>query len=408
MTPEQIAQLLADLRKANEQLIAGQGVASEHKEKIAKIEKALETSEVENQKLMASIAAKDKEQTAIKERMDNLEKTAKRFPNGSSEKEQANVVMKAFEKYIQHGPLRMTDDERKLLAGVTSENSELKTMQTDVDPDGGYLAPPEYLMEILKKITLISPIRQFARVRKVSSPTERVLRRDSLVTSYWTVEGASTFTGSNSKYGMPEIPLHSLTGEVTITTKNLWGSAFNIENEINSDLIEEFARAESEAFVDGNGKSKPQGILNNSDIETVNSGVANGLVFDNFHSLYGKIKTGYKPVYGMTRLTVSVVRKMKDSMGQYLWQAGNVAAGIPNTINGEPYIEVPHLDEIGANKYPVMYGDLNKGYMIADGLTLAILRNPYRLSGKVIFTAERFVGGQVVMPEAIKLLKCSL
>ena len=407
MDEKQIAQLLADLRKANEQLVAGQGVASEHKEKISKIEKALEANEAENAKLVAAIAAKDKAAGELKDRIDGMEKTLKRFPNGSTEVGQASMAMKAFEKYVHYGAGKLTDDERKLLADVTSENSEIKTLSTDVDPDSGYLAPAEYLLEILKKITLISPVRQFARVRKVSAPSQRMFRRDTLVTSYWTGE-AKTFVASNSKYAMPEIPLHSLTGEVNITTKDLFGSAFNMENEINLDLIEEFARAESESFVTGNGKSKPSGFTLNSDIEVVNSGVANGIVADNFDSLYGKIKTGYKPIYGMNRLTISVIRKMKDSMGRYLFEQGNLAAGIPNQIKGDPYVEMPHMPDIGANLYPIVYGDFSKGYQIVDGLTLAILRNPYRTSGLVIFTAERFVGGQVVMPEALKLLKCSL
>lgn len=406
MDPIELKKLVDEVRKANEALEAGKGNAAELTAKIAKMEAKLNEAETENQKLVGSLAAKDKADAAMAEKIAGLEKTMHRFPAGSPQAAQASAEMKAFEKYVHLGKSAMTPEEHKLLQASTFENSELKTMQTNVDPDGGFLAPAEYLLEILKNITLISPIRQFARVRKISAPAQRLFRRNTLVGSYWTGE-AQNFTPSNSKYGMPEIPLHSLTGEVQITTKDLYGSAFNMENEINSDLVESFAATESAAFINGNGKAKPLGIMASPDVEVVNSGVANGIVADNFDSLYGKIKTGYMPIYGMNRLTISVIRKMKDSQGRYLFEAGNLAAGIPNQIKGERYVEMPHMPDIGAGLLPIMYGDLGKGYQIVDGLTLSILRNPYRTSGSVIFTAERFVGGQVVLPEAIKFLKCS-
>lgn len=406
---------IAKLRESSAALDAGAKHIGELKAKVEEMEKKLEPMEAENQKLVAEIGLKNKQVSDTKERLDTLEKQLHRIPNGSEEAAARKMQMKTMEKFLV-GLSSMTDEERMLMPSVNMSNElrahlasqvqEGKSLRTDIDPSGGFLAPPEYILEINKKITLVSPIRQYAKVRPVSAPEARSFRRDTLVTSYWPGE-AQTFTPSQSIYGRDDILAHSLIGEVQITTKDLWSSAFNMESEINADLAEEFARNESQKFVVGTGKGQPEGFMNNPNVEVSNSGIANDIAFDNFHTLYGLIKTGYNPIYGGNRHTIARIRKMKDGVGRYLWEAGNVAAKIPNTINGDPYIEIPHMDDIGSNKYPIVYGDFSKGYLIVDGLQIIVIRNPFRTSGYVIFTAERFVGGKVIMPEAIKLLKCS-
>jgi HK97 family phage major capsid protein len=393
MEEKEINSLVGELRKTNEALEAGAKNTGELKEKLAKIETRLDASETENQKLVAKLAAQEKSAAEEKAQYENLEKLAKRMPNGSEAAAGAKAQLKAFEHYIRHGKEALSAEEVKFL-------------RTDSDPEGGFLAPLEYIDEILKKITLISPIRQYARVRPITAPGAMSLRRDTLVASYWTAEGKN-FTPAESQYGQDEIPLHSLTGLVRISTKQLFGSRFNMENEINKDLVEEFARAESQAFVVGDGVRQPSGFVNCPAVEVISSGVADDITFDATIDLFGALKTGYNGIYGMNRHTVARMRKLKDGVGQYIWQAGNPAASIPNAINGYPYIEIPHMDDIGAGNKPVCFADFAKGYLIVDGITMQVLRNPYKEEGFVRFTAERFVGGQVVLAEAIKVMQCA-
>lgn len=393
----QIEQLVKDLRSANEKLEAGDKNQAELKEKVEKLEKALEINEVQNQEVTKKFIAAEnfaKEQT---EKIAGIEKQMYRMPNGGgANKTGKSEHRKAFEKFMIQGKEKLTADE-------------VKYLRTDNDPDGGYLAPYEYLEEINKKITEVSPIRQIARVRPITSPGATTLTRDTLVTAYWTGEG-DTWTESHSEYGQGEIPLHSITGKVKITTKSLFGSRFNMESEIDTDLRESFAQVEGAGFVSGNAVKKPQGFMVNATVvaAAATSGIANDMTADNLIDLAGSLKTGYNPVYLLNRTTIAAIRKMKDGSGAYIWQAGNLAAGVPNALNGYSYVEVPDMDDIGTNKYPVAFGDFRKGYLIVDGLTMQMLRNPYKDDGFVYFTAERFVGGQVVLPEAIKILKCAV
>jgi HK97 family phage major capsid protein len=104
------------------------------------------------------------------------------------------------------------------------------------------------------------------------------------------------------------------------------------------------------------------------------------------------------------RTTLGAIRKLKDSAGQYVFQAGMMlTAGVPNSVLGYPYVEAPDLADVGSSAKPVIFGDFSRGYMIVDRVNLSVLRDPFTQAstGNVRYLARRRVGGQVVLPEAL-------
>ena len=87
----------------------------------------------------------------------------------------------------------------------------------------------------------------------------------------------------------------------------------------------------------------------------------------------------------------------------------SLVSGVPNTILGYPYVEATDMPSVGANAFPVAFGDFSKAYMIVDRVALAVLRDPFTqaTTGNVRYIARRRVGGQVVLPEAIVKQKVS-
>jgi HK97 family phage major capsid protein len=183
-------------------------------------------------------------------------------------------------------------------------------------------------------------------------------------------------------------------------------AAFDVEQEINNQITREFAKREGAAFIKGDGVGKPQGIVTNTDIQEVNSGVSNDITADSLIEIAGELKDGYNPAYMLNRRTLARIRTLKGGDGHYLWQPG-LGQGIPNTINGLPYFSAIDLDDVAAGNIPVLLGDFGEGYNIVDSDQMSMLRDPYSSAstGKVRFIARRRVGGQVVLPEAIKKLK---
>lgn len=310
---------------------------------------------------------------------------------------------KAFGAFLRKGESRM-------------EPSELKVLTVSDDTTGGYLAVPDYVREIIKAETVISPIRTIARVRPTRNRSVQVPRRTAQFAAVWVGETEARSETTGLTYGLEELPTHELYALVDISTQDLEDPEFDLENELAMEFAEQFALAEGAAFVNGTAAKQPEGYMTNSNVASDNSGDgdeikdANGQV-DGLIDLQHNLKEGYarNATWVLNRKTLGAVRKLKDGNNQYIWQPG-FASGIPNSILGNPYVEATNMPDEGANTFPMAFGDFRRAYLVVDRIAMSILRDPFTqaTSGTVRFLARRRVGGQVVLAEAIRKLKCAV
>lgn len=364
-----------------------------------KLNVRLDELESKNQSLVSkqledekAIVAREDE---AKGRIDDLEKKLLRMPAGGAETEKATAELKAFKTFVTKG-LQLVSPE------------ELKYLRTDVDVEGGYLAPLEMDTTILKRITELSPVRSLVRLRTTSRRGIEIPKRTGIPTAYRVGQGA-TDTQSQSAYGMETINVERLTVDIPISIEMLSDSAFNMESEISMDAGEAFAKTEGTEFISGSGVGEMEGILTNADVAETVSGVANAITADSLITISGTLKDGYIGRYLLNRVSLATIRTLKDGQGQYLWQNG-LAAGLPSTINGDQYVSAIDMPNISAGLYPVAYGDFARGYTMVDHTDTTLLRDPFTLGrqGKVLFIMHRRNGGKVVLAEAIKKLKISV
>ena len=134
------------------------------------------------------------------------------------------------------------------------------------------------------------------------------------------------------------------------------------------------------SFVFGDAIGKPQGVITNANVATVNSGSGTLLTGDGLITLVHSIKSDYgqNATFMFNRTTLGAIRKLKDSAGQYVFQAGMMlTAGVPNSVLGYPYVEAPDLADVGSSAKPVIFGDFCRGYMVVDRVNLSVLRDPF-------------------------------
>jgi hypothetical protein len=80
--------------------------------------------------------------------------------------------------------------------------------------------------------------------------------------------------------------------------------------------------------------------------------------------------------------------------------------GQPSTLLGYPVTEDDNFADVGANAYPLAFGDFKKAYTIAEKPGLVVnLRDPYTNKPYVLFYMVKRVGGGVTNFEAFKVLK---
>ena len=384
----QVNEALAALRAEVKSFAPDQAV-------IKKCNDFLDAQETKNQDLTTKLSEERKSREDLQEKMVSLEADLKRGSLGSDEKDSIEAEMKSYENFI--------------MKGESISQEELKYLRTNVNVDGGFLVPTEQSTEIIKKITEISDVRSLAKVRTLNAKTLKLSTRSALLTGGWAGEGETGLT-SNSQYGRLELTGKRLTVSSAITVEELQDANVNMVNEINSDVRESFAQLKGASFVNGNGVAQPEGFMTNADITSINSGDGSLLTFDSLIKVTGQIKTGYNPMYAFNRLTLADIRTMKDGSGAYIWQSGNLAAGVPNAIAGTSYAVLNDMPNIGAGLFPVIYGDFMRGYLIGERAGMTVIRDELSLKkeGKVEFTFMERLDAMVVQPEAFKKIQIAV
>lgn len=363
-------------------------------EKINAIEAKMDSLETVNQ----SITLQKQQQDQQKEQMDRIE-TMLRRPASGLESKQIDEGIAAWDTFLRKG-----------LEGL--DPAEKKALTVSNDSTGGYLAPPEYVREMIKAVTEISPIRTIARVRTTGQRSVQMPKRTGQFAAEWVAESGTRSETTGYTVGMEEIPTHEHYAMVDISEQDLEDSVFDLEAEMQSEFAEQFAKAEGTAFTNGNSVGKPEGFMSNSSVGEAVSGNGTALTADGLLTLVHSIKSEYgrNGRFVFNRTTLAAIRKLKDTAGQYVFQAGmSLENGTPNTILGYPYVEATDMPDIAANAYPVAFGDFSRGYMIVDRVALSVLRDPFTqaTTGNVRYIARRRVGGQVILAEAIVKQKVS-
>lgn len=384
-------------------------------EKLTRIETTLGQYEGLNQKL--TLAAEQAK--AAKEASDRIEVMLSRLPSnarlgadGTEAKARHAAWGMAVVRAHALGVINLSADEQKILADVAAE---AKALNVGTDTAGGYLAPTEYVAEIIKGVTEMSPARALARVRNTANKSIQQPKRTGQFSARRTTEQGTRSETTGLTYGLEEIVAPEAYALIDISNQMLEDTAFDMEAEIRMEASEQFAVLEGSEFVSGTGVGQMEGILTNGSVgESVSgssatiadaNGQANGLL---------ALKYGLKSAYAanatwiMNRTTMGSVRKMKDGQNNYIWMPG-IAQGRPNTIDGDPYVEFPDMPSEGAGLYPIAYGDFKRGYTMVDRIAMEMLRDPYTqaTSGNIRFIFRRRGGGKVVLAEAIRKLKCA-
>jgi HK97 family phage major capsid protein len=339
---------------------------------------------------------------AIKARMDKLEAKAHRplsannnHPNGEND----NSEKKAFVSYLRRGVERISPDEVKAL--TVSDNA-----------NGGYLAPAEFGNELIKLLNEYSPIRSYARVVSISSPEITYPRRVSGTAASW-VDETDDRTESGMTFEQVKLTPFELATFTDISTKLLEDNAYGLEGELLADYAESFGKTEGLAFVKGTGTGQPKGIMTATGIKELKTGVAATFPASNpanvIIAMYHAVATSHAQngAWLMNRNTLSTIRQWMDGTGRYLVLDPITAGGVM-TLLGRPIVEMPDMDDIGAGKYPILFGDLS-GYRIIDRVGLSTLRDPYSLAtkGQVRFHARKRVGADITHPDRFVKLKVS-
>jgi len=381
---------------------------TEMKELSDTFEKTIVKFREENDKLIKDNNALNEEKVkSIQDQLDKVELKYKELETAIKVEEKKDDLAcefkEEYEIYMQKGPEHFTPEQSKTF------HEKAKLIAGD-STQGGYLVLPQFELDIIKKVTEISPIEQFARVIVGGMRSYIFASRKTLLSAFFVGE-QGLVNKDASTYEQGEIQTHAMAVNVPISSELLQDSFKNMEQEIQTDVTTAFAQRKGKAFVKGLNVNEPEGFITNADTEVIETETSLKIDPNDLYNIVFALKTEYA-VSGSqwfgNRLTLRDFRKLKDAEGRYILQTAQDST-ITYELLGYPYAEVPDMD-VGtttAGKKVVSFGNMFQHYRVYNRTGMSVLRDPFTAKNKrmVEFQFEMRTGGKVVLPEAMKILK---
>jgi len=314
----------------------------------------------------------------------------------------------------------------------------MKVLQEGIDNQGGFWVPPDVRNELVKKMATITAIRQFAYSFTTGSdmvtfPKVVYTTNDQYTSGVrfsWTAEApaADIAEATNPIAGKVQIPVETAIASLTVTRASTEDSQFDILGYLSMNLGEAFALGEDDAFINGDGVGKPQGILNHANA-TVATGSGGMYVASGSAAAIAWGVDGVKGVTGLegalppqyennarfvaAKATYAALRALNTGAAGMQWTSEdfypNFRNGYAPNLLGYAAVRDQFVPAIAANSYSAIFGDL-QGYYIADrvGLSIEVLRELKALRDEVVIYARKRLGGQLVHDWKVKLLKIAV
>lgn len=311
----------------------------------------------------------------------------------------------------------------------------MKILQEGIDSSGGFWVPPDMRSEVVKKSAVGATIRPSAYSFTVGSdvaifPKVNYTTDDKYTSGVrfaWTAEApaADVSESTNPVAGEVRIPIYTAIASIVITRAQAEDNSFDLLGYISELLGEAFMLGEEDAFTNGDGVGKPQGILNHPNLSVastsggmyVPSGAASALAWgtDGLKGVTG-LEGALPPQYEMgagfmaNKKTFAALRALNTGSAGIQWTGDdyypNARNGFSPSLLGYQKQTNQFLPDVAANAYPMLLGNM-RGYFIADrvGLSIEVLREVKALRDMIVVYARKRVGGQLVRDWQVKALK---
>lgn len=261
-----------------------------------------------------------------------------------------------------------------------NDREKLDALSEGTDADGGYLVPPEYRQEIVKRAYDQAMIRPRARVIPMSTDTMYLPTSDSGPKVYWTSEAASKTTTS-AQFGQFSLGALKMAAIMVTSDELNDDSTPNIIDYLTDEFASVIAEEEDRVFTRGNGTTEPAG-LDSYTLTTVDAG--GDLEYGHFVDAIYSLKQAYRnnAVWICHQQTLAEIQKLQDDQSRPLLL--NLNAKENPSILGRPVLEVNNMDTT-----KIFVGDLSK-YIIGDrsGMTMRTSQDAYVASTSMFQTDQ--------------------
>ena len=357
-------------------------------------------------KINADLADIGKQMTEIEKKANRPKADAGRTEDTPEQAE----YRKAFQSYLRTGE---GDSHALKLAGR-------KAMNSNSDPDGGYLIMPEMDMAIDRVVGTMGAMARLADTVTIGTQKWQKMVKTAGMAMRRTANGGTAGETTEPTYAQVEIEVFPAEVEPWVHNETLDDARVNLEADLAAEAAIGFAEGANAEFITGNGVGKARGITSYTNV--VNSSYAWGSVgyvrsgksaafmsvapADRIINLQHALKAQYRPgaVWLTNDTTLGVMRQIKDGSGSYyLWQP-DPAAAFGGRFLGSPVEVDDNMPALAAASYSLAYGNFKRAYKIVNRAGTSLIRDNITAKGQTKFNFRRRFGGGIVNYEALKLM----
>lgn len=302
-----------------------------------------------------------------------------------------------------------------------------KAIQEGIDDQGGVAVPADMLNRIIMReptpTRLAGMVTSLTTGRdKLTIPRTQYAADDLYSTAFratWTGEIPSSDTAADvddtNLFGTTDIEIFTAMLSASITNAMAEDSAFPIQAWVENQIRVLIDLLRDNMILNGTGIGQPSGLLRNpggaGQPAVVKTGDANLVTVDGLVDLAYSVPEQYmdncRYVLNLTN-TARAIAKLKDGQNRLMFGSGYQDSGLadarPKSLLGYPLTLSGFMPNIGANAYPLIFGDL-RGYYLVNriGLTIQVLRETKAKRDQFELVARVRFGGKPVEPWRLKV-----
>ena len=319
-----------------------------------------------------------------------------------------------FDRIVRYGESNLNEEELRFVnQRQPGYSEEGRAQSATTENKGGYLVPETTIAMVETAMEHRCPFfnDQYFRIlrtadgHKFNWPTVDDTANDGALIAESTDESEQDVT-----FGEVEFDAYKYTSKmIKVPYELLQDSVVPVSQILSELLAERVGRALSTVFTNGDGSSKPKGIVTCSTAAKTTAS-ATALKAEELMDVQASLDDAYEGVpsvaWMMNKLICNYVQKIKDSDGNFIWRMKDIRNQIPNMLLGAPVIVNPAMDgTVASTKKTAIYGDMKRFVVrMAGPNRLTRLNERYAEADQVAFIYRGRADSDCVLPAAIRRL----
>jgi len=283
---------------------------------------------------------------------------------------------------------------------------EQRAMSVGVNAQGGYAVPVEMERAITEELDKLGNVRTLVPVVQARNDTKVPIESD-IGSGEWVAE-LGTITPANMTLAQAEAKAYKACAAVSASVEILSGDAVvDMNAYLGKVLGRRLAQTLETAYCNGDGSGKPKGIFQlTGGAGNYTEAVTSDTVIDFWYTLPAQYRQSPSCSWLCNDASISVIRKLKDDNGRYLWvpseRYSDIRDGVSGTIMGTKVTINNFAQGTVANPEFVL-ADFSLAYRIYDRGGTTMLSDPYTnaSTGQVNLYSYRRTDGLQIIADAM-------